>query len=585
MSQDAEQDDVLHELAGQIAEGTAVDWDAARQRAVDSDRRALEALIQIAALDAAHRDAAEAFDRAPSFASAAPQTWRHLTLLEKIGAGQFGTVYRAFDTTLQIDVALKLSPLHPHESFDTSAALQEARLLARIQHPHVVRVYGADETQGRAGIWMDLVRGTRLADLVKVRPLSVSEAAAIGIQLCGALEAVHAGNVLHGDIKAHNVIRREDGSVVLLDFGAGRQITTHRPGTQDFAGTLVYLAPEVLRGGDRSERSDIYSLGVLLFHLVTGRYPVWADGIDAARAIHDRHGATPLREFQAGISPAFERSVARATAANPSDRYPSARALEDDLRALTRRAWWPVAASIAVLLAGGLMATRFLQPLVPSGVSLSESSPESASGDGAVDNKPVGTLGASASSSAFEIDAAFYRVREEERTLLSASESLRVNDGLSLTLTTSAPTYLYVVNEDERDEAFLLFPLREETRLTNPLPAGRGVRIPSEHNWQVSSPGQKEHLVIFASRVRLDAFEQAFSALSTPSVGGPPPRLPAETIIRLRGVGGLTPTQPGRPSPRSSFHTMFTAPLAGPERAEGLWVRLLTVINPGIPPR
>jgi hypothetical protein len=86
--------------------------------------------------------------------------------------------------------------------------------------------------------------------------------------------------------------------------------------------------------------------------------------------------------------------------------------------------------------------------------------------------------------------------------------------------------------------------------------------------------------LIFASRVRLDAFEQAFSTLGTPRLGGPPPRLSPETILRLRGVGGLAPSEPARPTPRPSFHTIFTMPLAGRETAEGLWARLLTVNNP-----
>jgi hypothetical protein len=150
-------------------------------------------------------------------------------------------------------------------------------------------------------------------------------------------------------------------------------------------------------------------------------------------------------------------------------------------------------------------------------------------------------------------------------------------------VSTSAPTYLYVVNEDEQDEAYLLFPLPGQT-LTNPLPANQEVRVPASYNWQVSSAGGKEHFLVFASKERLSAFEDAFRLLPTPRVGGSgqSQRLPPSTIENFRGlrsVGGLTPTEPDRPTPGARFRTLFTQPLSGREVVEGLWVRQLTLDN------
>ena len=155
-----------------------------------------------------------------------PRQWAHLTILEKIGEGEFGDVYRAHDSKLQIDVALKLSANDAGQSLDASKVLDEARLLARVRHPNVVRIYGADHKQGRVGLWMDLVQGRTLEELTKTQGFGASEAINIGIELCRALAAVHSVGVLHGDIKAHNVIRRDGGQIVLVDFGAGRPLAT-----------------------------------------------------------------------------------------------------------------------------------------------------------------------------------------------------------------------------------------------------------------------------------------------------------------------------------------------------------------------
>ncbi len=187
----------------------------------------------------------------------------------------FGSVYRAWDTRLECEVALKLIKASGvSRGLRSVRALKEARLLARVRHRNVVRVFGADSHDGRFGLWMELIPGRTLEQQLTMQgPMGVSEAIPIGIDLCHALAAVHGAGLLHRDVKAHNVLREEGGRIVLMDFGTGGDIRGTRNG-DTLAGTPLYLAPELFAGAKPSAQSDIYSLGVLLYHLVTGDYPV-----------------------------------------------------------------------------------------------------------------------------------------------------------------------------------------------------------------------------------------------------------------------------------------------------------------------
>ncbi len=274
----------------------------------------------------------EQFARASGGESAV--SWGRFTLVEVIGRGQFGTVYRAVDPTLQIPVALKIIRPRPGAAFDYDRALQEARRLARIRHPDVVRVFGAERIGDEVGLSMELVEGRTLDAIVRERgPLSASEAAIIGLELCRALAAVHSAGLLHGDIKAHNVMRAEGGRTMLMDFGAGRELKLAPilPGS-DFAGTPIYLAPEVFAGANRTPASDIYSLGVLLYFLVTGSYPVDGGTRTEIHRLHDRGGSRrPLRDARPDLPDDFIRTVERALAEDPGQRFASAGALESAL--------------------------------------------------------------------------------------------------------------------------------------------------------------------------------------------------------------------------------------------------------------
>ncbi len=303
---------------------------------LDDDRTLsqLRVLLEIARV---HREALTVDGVAGASVGAAPPVslghstsrWAHLHLLESIGHGSSGMVYRAWDSRLAREVALKLMPAG---GTSTSSTLVEARRLARIHHPHVVSVYGADQIDGRVGVWMELLRGRTLHDVVRAQgPLSAREAALLGADVCSALAAVHGAGLLHRDIKAQNVVREHGGRIVLMDLGAGREMADDP--SLDLAGTPLYMAPELFVGGPATVRSDIYSLGVLLFFLTTGSVPVVASTLTEIRRAHEQGPRKSLRDLRPDLSRAFVETVDRAIGPDPADRFASAGEMERALSA------------------------------------------------------------------------------------------------------------------------------------------------------------------------------------------------------------------------------------------------------------
>jgi hypothetical protein len=365
----------LDKLFESVADGESVDWDALERQAPDEEARALiRQLRLIADVADVHRsqvdEVALAEDvelTAPSMGAGRPPiqapggrrvwpdlgttpggagggtppagsppapnlgVWGHLLLVRKVGEGSFGEVYHAHDTWLDHAVALKLLKPEAEKWLPPAQLLHEARKLARVRHPNVVTVHGADRHNGRVGFWMDFVDGETLSARVQGGSLNAGEASYIGQEICKALAAVHRANLIHRDVKAQNVMRAFDGGrIILMDFGAG-QFADAPPLESPGQGTPLYLAPEILNGGEATSRSDTYACGVLLFYLVTNRFPVNGTSLQELREAHARGDRRRLRDERPDLPGSFISIVERAIDPDPMRRYATAGDMEAKL--------------------------------------------------------------------------------------------------------------------------------------------------------------------------------------------------------------------------------------------------------------
>jgi eukaryotic-like serine/threonine-protein kinase len=317
----------LEELAEAVLEGYSVDWASVESSAGAPDREAIRQLKVLAGIAELHRnlvyDSAES--ARPEVSEGRLERWGRLELRERIGRGSFGDVYRAWDSKLDREVAVKL--LHASGTQpEGDSVLKEARLLARVRHPNVVTVYDADEIEGRVGLWMEFIHGRNLEQILSERKkFDDREVTRIGIELSRALSAVHDAGLLHRDIKTQNLMQASDGRLVLMDFGTGRESEKTPASTVDAAGTPLYLAPEIFNGAQATVQTDIYSTGVLLFHLLTGAYPVRGATVKEVGAAHARGQRLDLAARAPGTSRKLAEAIGRAILPDPSGRFESAR--------------------------------------------------------------------------------------------------------------------------------------------------------------------------------------------------------------------------------------------------------------------
>ena len=336
----------LTDVAAAIADGRAVDWDAVESSSSDETERAVvRRLRAIADIGRAHAGVAlsDSFSLLTSLSAGAEttaptepgMTWGSLQIVERIGRGRFGDVYRAWDPNLEREVALKLLR-HRDDDPDGSAqeVVEEGRLMARVRHPNVVTIFGAQRLEGRTGLWMEYIPGRTLeAELKERGPFSASEVAQVGIALCRALAAVHAAGLVHRDVKAQNVLRDPRGGHVLLgDFGTGRELDDG-DATPGIAGTPAYLAPEIFRRESATPQSDLYSLGALLFHLATGSFPVSGRSLRELREAHSEGRRTPIQTLCPALPTPLADAIEKALSPNPAVRFADAASMETALAA------------------------------------------------------------------------------------------------------------------------------------------------------------------------------------------------------------------------------------------------------------
>ena len=241
-------------------------------------------------------------------------------LIELLGKGGFGTVYLAKDQKLNREVALKLL----NEGLKDDALQRfnrEASICTRLRHPNIITIYDASVTEGRAFIVMERLKATELADLLDFDELSEKEALSLVVQVANALDYLHGEGILHRDIKPQNIMVTEDGRAVLMDFNLGvSSDMTALTATGIVVGTPRYMAPELWFGEDYTPSTEVYSLGLIFHHMLTG---VAAPIRDMAEI---KKGGAPVElpsKVKEGLTPAYDKFVAWTTSAEAAERCPS----------------------------------------------------------------------------------------------------------------------------------------------------------------------------------------------------------------------------------------------------------------------
>lgn len=253
-------------------------------------------------------------------------------IIDVVGTGGMSTVYRAKDERLKRFVAIKVlkSDYSSDQNF-VSKFRAEAQSSAGLTHPNIVSVYDVCEDDGRYFIVMELVEGITLKEYINLNGrLSMQQAIDFSIQIASGLEAAHEHHVIHRDIKPQNIIVSKSGNIKVTDFGIAKAATSTTMSTTGI-GSVHYISPEQARGGYSDERSDIYSLGITMYEMVTGRVPFEGDTNVAIALMHIQNDMIPPRQLYPDIYPSFEKIIMKASQKKPERRYLTAAALIADL--------------------------------------------------------------------------------------------------------------------------------------------------------------------------------------------------------------------------------------------------------------
>jgi serine/threonine-protein kinase len=259
---------------------------------------------------------------------------RRYRVTEKIGAGGMAEVYKAVDETLGRTVAVKV--LHPRYAADPTFAArfrQEAQAAANLQSPYIVNIYDWGQDGDTYYIVMEHVRGTDLKTMIEQKgALPSKQVAEIGAEVCSALMTAHGYDVIHRDIKPHNIMVTPDGSVKVMDFGIARAGNSTMTQTGSVLGTAHYVSPEQAQGRPLTQASDLYSLGIVLYEAATGSLPFDAETPVAVALKQVNEQATRPSRLNPDIDLGLEKVIGRALAKDPSRRYPTAEEMRRDLR-------------------------------------------------------------------------------------------------------------------------------------------------------------------------------------------------------------------------------------------------------------
>jgi eukaryotic-like serine/threonine-protein kinase len=276
------------------------------------------------------------------------QTVSHYKILLKLGGGGFGVVYEAEDTRLGRHVALKFIP--ENLASDRKALdrfLREARAASQLNHPGICTIHDIEDMNGQPFIVMEKLEGSSLKDRIHGEPLKLEEVLDIGIQVADALAACHAKGIIHRDIKPANIFITRSGQVKILDFGLaklsrgpvameGMPLEDSLSVAGDILGTAVYMSPEQARGEELDARSDLFSLGVVLYQMATGKKPfAGKNAITTLEAVLNQKPVSPLK-LNPALPDHLEGIIGRAMEKDRGHRYPTALAMKGDLESLQK---------------------------------------------------------------------------------------------------------------------------------------------------------------------------------------------------------------------------------------------------------
>lgn len=257
-------------------------------------------------------------------------------IVEELGRGGMGIVYKAVDNKLKRSVALKFLPVEwTHDPQAEERFHREAQAAAALDHPNICTVFEIDEAEGRKFISMAYIEGESLRDRIRRGPLSIDEALGLGLQIAEGLKEAHRKGIVHRDIKSSNIMVTKDGQAKIMDFGLARvsgcAMLTKEGMT---VGTIAYMSPEQARGEPVDHRSDIWSLGVVLYEMLGGRLPFRGDHDQTILFSILKDPPRPLLDVRPDVPPPLEHVVGKALEKDPGRRYQSVEELIDDLRSL-----------------------------------------------------------------------------------------------------------------------------------------------------------------------------------------------------------------------------------------------------------
>ena len=266
------------------------------------------------------------------------QTISHYKILEKLGEGGMGVVYKAEDTKLDREVALKFLPHHISSSdVDRARFLQEAKAAAVLNHPNICTIHDIAEDAGEQFIVMEFVDGVTMKDKFSPAPLKLNDAVNYAIQIGEALQEAHSKGIVHRDVKSENIMVNSKNQVKVMDFGLAKlRGSVKLTKSSSTTGTLAYMAPEQIQGSDTDARADIFSFGVVLYEMLTGHTPFRGEHEAAMMYSIINEEPQPIQKFRDDLSSEMLHILNRALEKDPEERYQTVKDMTIDLRRLKK---------------------------------------------------------------------------------------------------------------------------------------------------------------------------------------------------------------------------------------------------------